>query len=113
MNNFILSQKNKLLKNIEMLDELSININKIDIQDKQNFVNKLIGYGHNIDIISDNTIDLLKDIGNNKCNLSDETSKMLEDDEEVLNFINDIKPFLVYHFYNRKSLMTGRSSWSS
>lgn len=113
MNNFILNQKNKLLKNIEMLDELLININKIDIQDKENFVNKLIGYGHNIDIISDNTIDLLKDIGNNKCKLSDETSKMIADDDDVINFINEIKPFLVYHFYNRKALMTGWSSWSS
>ena len=115
MNNFILSQKNRLLECVSLLEDLSLNLDNsiIDSKTREIFVKKLLGYQCNIDIIMENTLDLLKDIRSNKCNISRESTQMLDDEIEVLNFINEIKPFLIYQFYNRKYLMSGGTSGAS
>ena len=83
------------------------------MDNKTDFVTKLIAYGHNIETINENTMDLLKDITNNNSSISNETRELINDDLEISHFINEIKPLLVMCFFNRKYLTPRWTSGSS
>lgn len=114
MDNFILRQKIKLQENIDLLDELLNNLEQFNnLSNKDIYIKKLIGYEHNIDIINDNTLDLLNDIYSNKSTISNTTCELINDNIKVNEFINEIKPLLTFCFFNRDILTPWRTPGTS
>ena len=114
MNSYLETQRNSILNTLDLLDSVINNLDQFNNmnnkEEQTNFVTKLVAYGLNIETINENTMDLLKDITNNKSIISNETRELINDDLEVSQFINEIKPLLVMCFFNRKYLKTYKES---
>lgn len=106
MENIISNSISELTIALNLLKELDNNKCQIDIMDKNSKLNmkiKMICFSKNVELIKDNVICLLKDITNNKSLLCDETLELIKENNEVSIVINELLPYLLYYYFNRKS----------
>ena len=106
MNSFF-NDKSPRLKNITvLLDKLSQNIDAFDLFDqksKNNFCIKMQCLSNNIDILEYSIIDILSDIKNKNSILSNDEIKMIRDGDNVTHIIDELLPYLLYYYFNRKN----------
>ena len=106
MESIISNSINELQSTINLLEELKNtkeSINEMNNIDKDNIDKKFICFSKNIELIKDNVICLLSDIKSNKSTLSKETLELIADNDEVCIVINELLPYLLYYYFNRKN----------